>query len=522
MSCLVAIIHLVGLPSSTSGCKIPTLCECLPSVCEMSTKSSNMSSKNKGPSVDGSPPKVTPGEGSSSNAPPNHDASNTKGTNQGKSDGEAPTKPTFADLFRDNRKPNDKCALVHTPLEGNELSLSFDEIDSVDDAIGCCLVGCMVGRKLNGYIVRELIKKWGKKVTFKIHESGWITFIFENEDDRQLVMSGGPYLIYGRYLYLKLMPRCFLFRVEDMLSLPTWVQIHGLPLDCWTTTALSKVASVVGKPLHTDQITQTRGKLGFARVLVEVDATIPKIYEYPINLPTGDRTTLRYVYETDPKFCTNCNVLGHSWDNCFRNKTNKEEVPNNEEPQVGGVVGEDVRRDRSWSRQPRRRGRHFRGARGDRGRGRGRGNGVGGGRGDDAMPDMDSVDREVADYDAKIKGNDGKDEITNNEMEDEPIEDEISFEVAPFEGGEKFVVEVFQGELDEEGFEEVTSKKKRRAIRYMKRLKGKEATSSTSSNSTEYIEVDPRSWLPRMNARTIIMSQAQAKARRLKAASSNQ
>lgn len=118
------------------------------------------------------------------------------------------TRPTYASLFRDNRVPNDKCSLEFIPFDGNELSLSFDEIDTVENSLGWCVVGCMVGRKMNGFAVREIIKRWGKRVKFQLHESGWITFTFESNEDRQSVLMGGPYMLYGRYLFLKEMLRC--------------------------------------------------------------------------------------------------------------------------------------------------------------------------------------------------------------------------------------------------------------------------------------------------------------------------
>lgn len=423
------------------------------------------------------------------------------------------SRPTYASLFRDNRVPNDKCALEFVPVEGNELSLSFNEIDTVESSLGWCLVGCMVGRKLNGYAVRELIKRWGKKVRFQIHESGWITFTFESNEDRQIVLKGGPYMLFGRYIFLKEMPRCFLFRVEDMLSLPMWVQIHGLPVDCWTNMALSRIASVVGKPIHTDQLTQSKGKVNFARVLIEVDASQPKTYEFPINLPTGDKIKVRFVYEVDTKFCISCNVLGHSWDVC-RNNPNQ----GNDIDVDNGSTDENMRLvNRGRSRNPRR-GRSASAYRGRmRARGRrlgrvpdGRGTDVGRVTNDNVIeePIMAETVEEVIEEVVP----DGEEEgIDKND-------DSVSFEISPPDGSDKFVVEVFEGELDNDGFELVTSKQRRRAVRYLKRLEMEGESGSTSSSATAYIELDPKSWLPYRNARTLIMSKTQAEARRLRAA----
>lgn len=100
---------------------------------------------------------------------------------------------------------------MHTRLikkdKGDDLDLRGKKKDSCLRLFIFNKNTCMVGRKLNDYVLREVIRKWDKKVRFQIHERGWIAFFFENDEDRQLVFKGGPYLVFVRYLYLK---RCTL------------------------------------------------------------------------------------------------------------------------------------------------------------------------------------------------------------------------------------------------------------------------------------------------------------------------
>jgi uncharacterized membrane protein (UPF0127 family) len=77
-------------------------------------------------------------------------------------------------------------------------------------------------------------------------------------------------LVYGRPLLLKPMPKYFDFTIEEMTRVPVWVKFPNLPLKCLFAKCLSKIASVLGKPLKSDKLTTTMERLSYARVLVEL------------------------------------------------------------------------------------------------------------------------------------------------------------------------------------------------------------------------------------------------------------
>ncbi|KZV43900.1 hypothetical protein F511_37518 [Dorcoceras hygrometricum] len=76
--------------------------------------------------------------------------------------------------------------------------------------------------------------------------------------------------------------------------------------------------SVIGKPLYTDRVTCLRQNERFARVLVELDATITRIRELRITLPIGVPIDLSFIYEREPKYCEACQLLGHDISKCKR------------------------------------------------------------------------------------------------------------------------------------------------------------------------------------------------------------
>lgn len=77
--------------------------------------------------------------------------------------------------------------------------------------------------------------------------------------------------MFGRPLLLKIMPKWFDFNGEDISYIPVWIYLPNLPLECWNAASLGKITSKVGKPIITDRLMETKERLSYARVLVEVD-----------------------------------------------------------------------------------------------------------------------------------------------------------------------------------------------------------------------------------------------------------
>ena len=217
----------------------------------------------------------------------------------------------WVNLFKDNRNLGTGFKLNMVDSVDDILHLKDEDVDDVAEVWGFCLVGLFSGRFPGMDAVRTIREGWKVECTHWIHRSGWIVFKFKSEEDRLSVLNGGPYFIYGRSLMLKNMPRCFRFGGEEFATVPVWVQLPGLPLDCWNARALSKIASRIGKPITTDKMTFTKERLSFARVMVEVDASKELISSVEIKLPTGDSYNQEVVFEVSPKYCKKCKVFGH-------------------------------------------------------------------------------------------------------------------------------------------------------------------------------------------------------------------
>jgi len=95
----------------------------------------------------------------------------------------------------------------------------------------------------------DCCQKWGVKFSYLAHESGWLVFKFESEDDLNQVFSAGPYFIFQRPLLLKVMPAFFDFGNEELNKIPVWVKLRNPPLELWNPQALGKILSKIGSPI---------------------------------------------------------------------------------------------------------------------------------------------------------------------------------------------------------------------------------------------------------------------------------
>ncbi|XP_042472203.1 uncharacterized protein LOC122054843 [Zingiber officinale] len=144
----------------------------------------------------------------------------------------------------------------------------------------------------------------------------WLVFKFNSKEQCDAILKGRPYIVYSCPLYLKAMSEFFTFKPNVPAQMPLWMQLYGLPVDFWSTTGLSKIASQVGLPLYTDLFTKMRGRVNFARVLVEVDITKELPKSTTVMLPDGRREHLQLRFETVLKFCSFCKNLGHYRPHC--------------------------------------------------------------------------------------------------------------------------------------------------------------------------------------------------------------
>ena len=58
--------------------------------------------------------------------------------------------------------------------------------------------------------------------------------------------------------------------IDNMTSLPLWIRLPNLDLKYWGLSNLSKIGSLIGIPLKTDQYTKMKSMIQYVRLLIEV------------------------------------------------------------------------------------------------------------------------------------------------------------------------------------------------------------------------------------------------------------
>ena len=83
---------------------------------------------------------------------------------------------------------------------------------------------------------------------------------------------------------------------------------------------LSKMVSMVGKPVSIDKLTVSKERLGYARALVELKYGEKLVDSIKLRGPDGNVIDQVVEYEFRPLQCYDCHHFGHTNRNCPQNK----------------------------------------------------------------------------------------------------------------------------------------------------------------------------------------------------------
>ncbi|GAV92256.1 DUF4283 domain-containing protein, partial [Cephalotus follicularis] len=135
------------------------------------------------------------------------------------------------------------------------------------------LVGYFVGKRIPFKIVKENLeknwRKWGS-VQVITGSDGYFLFRFSNSTSCDLVLSNGPWEVWGAYFALRRWEEGMSLCKDSFTSIPVWVKLTNVPPELWTRPGLSYIASALGVPLCMDAATAAGNRLSFARVCVEM------------------------------------------------------------------------------------------------------------------------------------------------------------------------------------------------------------------------------------------------------------
>ncbi|XP_057811500.1 uncharacterized protein LOC131025726 [Salvia miltiorrhiza] len=99
-----------------------------------------------------------------------------------------------------------------------------------------------------------------------------------------------------------------------------WVRIYYLPIELWHPEVISAIGRYLGNPIRIDGGSADRDVGHYARVLIELDLSLP-LRESLMIEEDNSSIYVEFSYEALPPFCQHCKLTGHLIDKCRRYKS---------------------------------------------------------------------------------------------------------------------------------------------------------------------------------------------------------
>ncbi|XP_059310546.1 uncharacterized protein LOC132061877 [Lycium ferocissimum] len=172
---------------------------------------------------------------------------------------------------------------------------------------------------------------WGKHGINKVAmmQNGIVMVRFDSAEGKNEVIQGGIYHVDNKPLIVKAWESEMEFTRDELYS------------------GLSKLGSLVGKPLMVDRNIEKKMGLNFARLLVEVkiDTPLPDVILFKNE--RGNVIEQRVTYDWKPTLCKVSQKYGHNEEVCRRNKKEvKPQEPHQVEAQKPVEAVQEVGKDK--------------------------------------------------------------------------------------------------------------------------------------------------------------------------------
>ncbi|XP_074305100.1 uncharacterized protein LOC141640037 [Silene latifolia] len=202
------------------------------------------------------------------------------------------------------------------------LQLTEDDVQSKLDYWQQAVMGFVVVANPPWQILEGFLKRiWNKYVIDKISflPNGVFLARFQTEEMKQSVLGSGYFLFDNKPLIIKPWQPDLQLTKENIKAVPAWIHLQNLPLKFWGKS-LPKIANLVGQYVKSDPATEMKTRLGFARVMVELNLgqVFPKSLKFLDE--KKQEVIIDIVYEWKPSLCTRCKQLGHEKDQCRKGK----------------------------------------------------------------------------------------------------------------------------------------------------------------------------------------------------------
>ncbi|XP_074298081.1 uncharacterized protein LOC141628893 [Silene latifolia] len=215
---------------------------------------------------------------------------------------------------------------IGTPSASSKglLQLTSEDVESElqfwDTAVVCYVLGDKPSWELLSGFIQKL---WGvykfDKLSFL--PNGVFLVRFPTKECQSLAFQQGFLMFDNKPLVVKPWSESCSLMKERVKSVPIWLRLCGLPMKFWSKSCLKKLAGLLRKFIKRDSATEDKTRLGYARLLVEVDIG----QEFPDKLffkdEKGSEVCVLVEYEWKPTVCSSYKGIGRTQDMCRKKAT---------------------------------------------------------------------------------------------------------------------------------------------------------------------------------------------------------
>ncbi|KAI8012263.1 hypothetical protein LOK49_LG06G02419 [Camellia lanceoleosa] len=183
-----------------------------------------------------------------------------------------------------------------------------------------CLIGFVTDvRRFGSYLMQMHVNElWHLEGSVHVYgrSKNHFVFLFEQVGDMHRSVDNGPYAIQGALLIIDYWkPDLILDRLlfDKMM---VWVQLYGLPLECFTEEAGVHLGRAVGDVVKVDIDSLMPRNIRFLRLRVWVPLDKPLISGFFLKFRDGQQHWISCRYERVCKISRNCGRIGHTLTNC--------------------------------------------------------------------------------------------------------------------------------------------------------------------------------------------------------------
>ncbi|KAL4282955.1 hypothetical protein GQ457_16G008840 [Hibiscus cannabinus] len=218
----------------------------------------------------------------------------------------------------------DEDCIISDSGEYPSIKFSARVHDQIDRSMRNVVIVRLLGRNIGyGTLLNRLHALWKPKGEIQLIdlENNYFLVRLEDMRDYEVVLTEGPWTIFGNYLTVQPWSRSFTTDEKYPSQVIVWVRLPGLPYRYYCKALFRRIAQVVGKVVKVDYNTEAGERGKFARLAITVDLNKPLTPCIGI-----DNFVQKLEYEGLTQICFACGTYGHSREACNLNKVPHKEA----------------------------------------------------------------------------------------------------------------------------------------------------------------------------------------------------